>query len=96
MSLAGQEKFEPLDFPYKLLKPMASAVTKAMMPDLEVHNISLAEEMDGDRVLACQSLSEACWIDPLEAMTRMAGLAKFGGKLYTQFEPAFKRESVLN
>ena len=42
-----------------------------MMPDLEVHKISLAEEKDGDQVL------EACWIDPIEAMVRMAGLSKF-------------------
>ena len=66
---------------------MASAISNAMMPDLEVHKISLAEEKDGDQVL------EACWIDPIKAMIRMAGLSKFGDKLYTQFEPAFSESS---
>jgi hypothetical protein len=58
-----------------------------MMPDLEVHKISLAEEKDGDQVL------EACWIEPIKARIRMAGLSKFGDKLYTQFEPAFSELS---
>ena len=79
----GQEKFEPKDVPFNSLKSMASSVTNAMMPDLEVHKISLAEEKDGDQVL------EACWIDPLEAMARMAGWSKYRDKLYTQFEPAY-------
>ena len=76
----GQEKFETNDIPFNSLRSMASSVTNAMMPDLEVHKISLAEEKDGDQVL------EACWIDPLEAMARMAGLSKYRDKLYTQFE----------
>ena len=63
----GQEKFEPKDIPFNSLKSMASSVTNAMMPDLEVHKISLAEEKDGDQVL------EACWIDPLEAITNHPG-----------------------
>ena len=83
----GQEKFEPKDVPFNSLKSMASSVTNAMMPDLEVHKISLAEEKDGDQVL------EACWIDPLEAMARMAGLSKYRDKLYTQFEPAYSESS---
>ena len=58
-----------------------------MMPDLEVHKISLAEEKDGDQVL------EACWIEPIKTRIRMAGLSKFGDKLYTQFEPAFSESS---
>ena len=66
---------------------MSSTVVNAMMPDLEVHRISLAEEMDGDQVL------EACWIDLDEAMIRMAGNPKLSGKLYTQFEPAFHKDT---
>ena len=66
---------------------MSSAVLNAMMPDLEIHRISLAEEMDGDQVL------EACWIDLDEAMTRMAGNPKLSGKFYTQFEPAFDKDT---
>jgi hypothetical protein len=83
----GQEKFEPKDVPFNSLKSMASSVTNAMMPDLEVHKISLAEEKDGDQVL------EACWIDPLEAMVRMAALSKYRDKLYAQFEPAYSESS---
>ena len=81
-----QEKFNPKDVPFNSLKTMSSAVVNAMMPDLEVHRISLAEEMDGDQVL------EACWIDLDEAMIRMAGNPK-SGKLYTQFEPAFDKDT---
>ena len=66
---------------------MSSAVVHAMMRDLEVHSISLAEEMDGGQVL------EACWIDLDEAMIRMAGNPKLSGKLYTQFEPAFDKDT---
>ena len=78
-----QEKFDPRGVPFNSLKTMSSAVVNAMMPDLEVHRISFAEEMDGDQVL------EACWIDLDEAMIRMAGNPKLSGTLYTQFEPAF-------
>ena len=87
----GQEKFEPKDIPFNSLKSMASSVTNATMPDLEVHSISLAEEMDGDQVLeACWNRS---WIDLDEAMIRMAGNPKLSGKLYTQFEPAYSESS---
>ena len=54
-----------------------------MITDVEVHKISLVEELDVDQVL------KACWIDPVEAMSRMDGQSKFRDKLYTQFEPAF-------
>jgi len=54
-----------------------------MTPDVKVHKISLAEELDGDQVL------EACWIDPDEAMSRMVVESKFRNKLYPQIEPAF-------
>ena len=84
---SGQETFEPKDIPFNSLRSMASSVTNAMMPDLEVHKISLTEEKDGAQVL------EACWIDTLEAMARMAGLSKYRGKLDTQFEPAFSESS---
>ena len=62
---------------------VVNAMSAAMMPDVEVHKISIVEELDGDQVL------EACWIDPVEAISRMAGQSKFRDKLYTQFEPAF-------
>ena len=54
---------------------MSSAVVNAMITDVEVHKISLVEELDGDQVL------KACWIDHVEAMSRMDGQSKFRDKL---------------
>ena len=52
------------------------------------HNVSPHHwpEKDGEQNLYF------CWIDPIEAATRMVAHSKFRDKLYTQFEPQHSEE----